>query len=88
MLGIPRNKSEDALFRLQFLARLAIQYDLADLTAMITVPSMVSFFVWRDGWFSLEGTGILVLPCELRWVWLYFALLFVIKPFSFNIAPR
>jgi hypothetical protein len=80
--------SEDPLLKLQFLARLAIQCDLADITAILTVPTVVSYFVWRDEWFSLQGTGILLLPCDLPTVWLHFGLLLVIKPFSFMIARR
>ena len=78
----------DVLFGLQFFARLAIQFDLADLTAMVAVPSLVSFFVWRDGWFVLHGTGVEVRSCDLLNVWLHFLVLMVIKPVSFWIARR
>ena len=82
------SSSGDALLKLQFLARLAIQYDLADLTAIATVPSLVSLLVWRDGWFSLDGTGLIVLPCDLPSLWGNFCILLVIKPFSFLCARK
>ena len=47
----------DPLYRLQYLARRSVLYDLADLTAIVLTPLAVAFFVWRDGWFSLQGTG-------------------------------
>jgi hypothetical protein len=78
----------DVLFMLQFFARVAIQYDLADITAMVTVPSLVSFFVWRDGWFVLEGTGVEVRSCDLVNMWGHFAVLLVIKPVAFWMARR
>ena len=63
--------------------------DLADITAMLTVPSMITFFVRRDGAFALAGTDIEVLPCELGNVWQHFGLLLIIKPFfSFFIARK
>jgi hypothetical protein len=71
---------DDPLFRLQYLARIAIQYDLADLTAMIATPSLVSLFVWRDGWFALEGSSLLIVPCELPYLWMRFGFLLLIKP--------
>jgi len=56
---------------------------------MLTVPSMITFFVWRDGAFALAGTDIEVLPCELGNVWQHFGLLLIIKPFfSFFIARK
>ena len=48
---------------LQFLARLGIQYDLADVTSILLVPTIVSATVWRDGYFTMQGTGILVEHC-------------------------
>ena len=55
---------------------------------MVAVPSLVSFFVWRDGWFVLHGTGVEVRSCDLLNVWLHFLVLMVIKPVSFWIARR
>ena len=77
---------EDPLFTLQYLARLAVQYDLADTTALLTVHSVVSFFVWRDGYFSLQNTKILILPCHLQWVWLRCAILVLVKPLAASLA--
>ena len=76
----------DPLYRLQYLARLAIQYDLADLTAMVVTPCAVSFFVWRDGWFTLQGSGILVRHCDVGRMWVRFATLLCIKPVASSIA--
>ena len=53
------------MLKLQFLARIAISYDLADLTAMFTVPAMVSFFVLRDGFFSLAPQRSFSFLCAL-----------------------
>ena len=44
--------NDDPLFRLQTLARLGIQYDLADRLAIVVTPSIISFFVLRDGWYA------------------------------------
>ena len=74
----------DPIFRLQFLARLGIQSDLADRSALLLTPCLVSAFVWRDGRFDLEGTGVIVLPGDVRNVWARFLVLFAIRPaFSF-----
>jgi len=78
--------NDDPLFRLQFIARLGIQYDLADVTAVLTTPAVVQFFIWRDGLFTLESSGILILPCHMHWVWARFGLLLLIKPFFGYIA--
>ena len=76
----------DPIFRLQFLARLGIQSDLADLAALLTTPCLVSAFAWRDGAFELDGTGIIVRQCDLSNVWLRFALLLVIRPAASTFA--
>ena len=72
--------NDDPLFRLQSIARMSIQYDLADLTSIILTPSIITMFVWRDGWFTLEGSGILIESCELPQLWLRFLMLLCIKP--------
>ena len=69
----------DPVYRLQYLARMAIQFDLADWTAVLLTPSVVTFFVWRDGYFTLENTGIFVNGCLLRGLWIRFVLLLVFK---------
>lgn len=88
VLKVPRDQSDDAILRLQFLARLAIQYDLADVSAMISVPTMLSLFAARDGYVTLEGSGILILTCDLPQLWLHFLLLLCIKPLSFFVARK
>lgn len=80
--------ASDAIFQIQFFARLAIQLDLADVTAMVVVPAMVSLLCWRDGVFSLAGTSVVVRPCDLLNIWSHFGVLFVVKPMSFWIARR
>ena len=77
--GLP-DPDDDPLFRLQFLARVSVQYDLADVTALLCVPSVVSFFVWRDGYFSLQDSGILVRSCDVARLWARFGILMIIKP--------
>lgn len=76
----------DPLFHLQFLARITVQYDLADLTAMLAVPSVVTMFVLRDGWFTLEGSMIIVRHCDLWRMWSRFLVLLAIKPFAMQLA--
>jgi hypothetical protein len=46
--------AQDPLLQLQFLARIAIQYDLADVAALVLVPTLVTLCVARDGYFSLQ----------------------------------
>ena len=72
----------DPLFVLQYLARMAVQYDLAQLVAIILTPSMITIFIIRDGFFTLQGSGILLRPCDLRNVWLRFGVLFCLTPFA------
>jgi len=74
------NPHTDPLVRLQYIARLGWQYDLADVAALLATPTIVSFLVFRDGFFTIQYSGILVLPCHLRNVWIRFAILLVIKP--------
>ena len=81
-----RDPYEDPLFTLQYLARLAVQYDLADITALLTVHSVVSIFVWRDGFFSMQGTSIIIRPCDLPYVWMRCGLLMMIKPAASSVA--
>jgi hypothetical protein len=78
--------SRDPLLRLQYLARLSWQYDIADLTALICTPCIVSLVVWRDGLYTVDGTGILVRACDLRYVWLRFGVLLIIKPVASTVA--
>jgi len=63
-----------------------VQYDLADVAALLLVPTLISLFVWRDGWFTLQGTGILVRRCDLPFLWQRHAVLLVIKPAASMIA--
>ena len=88
LVGADGSHADDAIFKLQYLARLSILYDLADVTAMVTVPSMLSFFVWRDGWYTLAGSGLAFGPCDLPMVWLHFGLLLCIKPVTFYLARK
>ena len=85
----PPSGPDDTLFKLQFYARLAIQYDMADLTAMLVVPICVTLFCARDGAFALEGANVLVRRCDLLNMWLHFGVLLVlIKPWSTLLARR
>ena len=77
---------DDPLFRLQFLARIAVQYDLADLTAMVATPAIVSFIIWRDGHFALEGSGLLVRSCDIGSMLRRFGFLLVVKPIASLLA--
>ena len=70
----------DPVYRLQLLARQAIQSDIAAITAVTLTPCAVSYFAWRDGFFTMEGTGILVRHCDLPKLWQRFAYLMLFKP--------
>jgi len=72
--------NEDPLIRLQFLARIGWQFSIADVAALIATPAMVTFLVWRNGYYSFQDTTILIRPCELHNVWIRFAILLFIKP--------
>ena len=72
--------NEDPLIRLQFLARIGWQFAIADVAALIATPAMVTFLVWRNGYYSFQDTTILIRPCELHNVWIRFAILLFIKP--------
>ena len=91
LFGIVRLKkqdpNDDPLFRLQNFARIGIQFDLADVTALILTPAFVSFVVSRDGWFTMEDSGILVTRCDLPNMWLRFIALLIIKP-TFSTLAR
>ena len=52
--------NKDPLIRLQYLARIGWQFDLADVCALLIVPTVVSVMIWRQGFYSLEGSTILV----------------------------
>jgi len=78
--------NQDPLIRLQYLARIGWQFDLADVCALLIVPTVVTVMIWRQGFYSLEGSTILVRPCELRNVWARFAVLLCIKPAASWIA--
>ena len=80
--------NSDPLYTLQFLARISLQYDLADGCAIILTPTMVSFFILRDGYFTLQGTGILLTACDLNQLWLRFFVLALIKPAASAIARK
>ena len=45
-------------------------------------------FIWRDGYFSIESTGILVRECDVPQMWLRFLILFLLKPFANFIAQQ
>ena len=72
--------SQDSLMRLQYLARIGWQFDLADVAALIATPTLVTLIVWRDGAYTVEGTAILVRACELQNVWVRFGCLLIVKP--------
>ncbi|KAL3920162.1 MAG: hypothetical protein SGPRY_005352 [Prymnesium sp.] len=58
---------DDPLLLMAYIARTATQLDLAQepaafcsTYALIIVPSLVSFLVWRDGYYTLQDSGMLV----------------------------
>lgn len=78
----------DPLFLAIWTARLAVQTDISDLAGLLAVPVIVSWFVWRDGLFTIQATGILVTTCDLPNIWIRFCILFCIKPLSTVLARR
>ncbi|KAL1511499.1 hypothetical protein AB1Y20_006297 [Prymnesium parvum] len=80
------NIHTDPAIKIQFLARVAIQYDIADMAAIVFAPTLVTLFVWRDGVFTLQDSGILVTECRLGNMWLRFFILALVKPMASYIA--
>jgi len=80
----------DPLFKLQFLAALGVQYDIAIYTSVVMVPTFVSFFIWRDGYFTLEGveTIVFVTPDAIGNMWTRFAILAALQFFSLLLARQ
>ena len=79
--------NDDPLFTLQTLARMGVQYDIADIAALILTPAVVCVFLWRDGIFLVEGSGILVRPCDWWNMVLRFLVLLIIKPIASSAYP-
>lgn len=79
MLG--SDPANDPIFKLQFIARLSVQFDIAIYCSGIVVPSIVSFFVWRDGYYTLEELEnvVLITPCELPTMWIRFAIMWALQ---------
>ena len=76
----------DPVYVLQSIARKSIQFDIAQVTALILTPIVISFFTWRDGVFTLEGTGILVHHCNLRLIWIRFLVLLCFYPIGSSLG--
>jgi len=69
----------DPIFVLQYIADKGILYDLSDFCATGLVPILVSFFIARDGYFTLSGSGIFITSCDMPQLWLRFLLLLFIN---------
>lgn len=80
--------SNDPIFKLQFIAALGVQYDIAIYTSVIMVPTLVSFFVWRDGYFTIEGVEsiVYVTSCNLENMWIRFTILAGLQFLSLSLA--
>ena len=74
-----KSTRSDPIFLLQFLAERGILYDLSNLCACGTIPFIVTFFISRDGFFTLYGTGIFLTSCDLSQLWARFMLVLLIK---------
>jgi len=74
-----KNPDEDPLLTLQYLAAFGIQYDFADLCALLLSLFMILFFIWRDGWFTLHGTGLLVKSEQMGTVVFRFVIIAILK---------
>ena len=84
--GEKKDPANDPLLRSQYLARIDGSNDMADIAAIIVVPFVVKGFVWRDGYYSLEGTSIMVRSCDVRNVLIRFTALLIIKPFFLDLG--
>jgi hypothetical protein len=80
--------ANDPIFKLQFIARLSVQFDIAIYCSGIVVPSIVSFFVWRDGYYTLEELEnvVLITPCELPTMWIRFAIMWALEVGALSLA--
>lgn len=72
LLKLNRNRNlkevdtdNDPLFTLQYAAALAMQYEFASTCAVITSVLLIAFFMWRDGFFTLQNSSLLVRTCDV-----------------------
>jgi len=73
------NYDYDPLLTIQYDAAVAIQYDFADMCAFLLTLLVILFFVWRDGFFTLQCTGLLVKATDNSLVIFRFAIILGLK---------
>jgi len=80
--------TQDPIFKLQFLAAMAVQYEIAIYCSVVMVPIIVTVFVWRDGVFTLEGLEeiVIVTRCDLDQMWLRYGILTAFQFGSLTLA--
>lgn len=76
---VMKSSRGDPIFVLQYIAEKGILYDISDFCATGLVPILVSFFITRDGYFTLYGSGIFITSCDMQQLWLRFLLLLLIN---------
>ena len=69
----PKNVMDDPVIRVQYIARLSIQLNIADICASITVPLMITYFTLRDGLWVAPGSRVPVTPESLDNLWMRMA---------------
>ena len=78
---------EQRMARLRFLARRAILYNQANVSAILITPLAVALFINRDGYFTIRGSGVLLFSCHLRLVLQRFLAMLCLHP-AFALLTR
>uniref|UniRef100_A0A7S3BX71 Uncharacterized protein n=1 Tax=Haptolina ericina TaxID=156174 RepID=A0A7S3BX71_9EUKA len=73
-------RSADPFLKVQFLAKRAVQYNHADIANIVIVPSICFFFIYRDGWYTLHKTGVVLYECHEEKLFIRFVFLACLKP--------
>lgn len=85
LLTLPTREAQTA--RLRFLARRLVLYNQANVSAILVTPAAVALFIYRDGYFTIRGSGILLFACHLPLVLQRFAVMLGIHP-AFMLLAR
>ena len=82
----PEDEYDDPIFTLEFFAQKAVQYEIANSASLITTHLGAALFIWRDGYFTIASTGVLLRECDVPLLLARFAILIVIKPGAMYLA--
>lgn len=89
MCGLqPKRAEDDPLVRVQYTARLAVQLNIADIAAAVTVPIIISQLTLRDGFYLARGSGAVTTVEDLPYIWLRSLVQLPFKVIGFIIASR